>query len=159
MANLKSDYFGKGENTEDPDCFPRALANVGGIDFEEAMMISLRFGWNNGMKFKDIARLCKHYDFKIFATDWEDGEPFIQQFGEPVFPSMTVKQAVAHLKKTQGRYIIGLQTVDITGHVFSMVGGKVFDNGQSGNDDEVLCIIACEKIESELEPEYDDDYE
>lgn len=141
MAKLIADCFGKG-NKGEPNCFPRALSNATGIEYDEALMRCIRFGYNNGMLLSNIAKMVNSTSkMDVAACEWcKSGYPMNLEFGTAKLPRLTVDRFVKYCRdRKKGRFIVLTNA-----HAFAIVNGIVYDNGTTGLKKRVVAIISCE---------------
>lgn len=156
MAKIKAHFFGKG-NKGEGNCFPRAIANARGIEYDEALHLCLRYGYSDGMEMNRIARMVRMEEgMGLAVCEWSNGKaitPYINKY-RVRFPRCTVKKILGTLNELGGRWVVVTSK-----HAFAIVDGKIYDNGATSERDRVAMVIGCDKAESSSFDDYFDDFE
>ena len=153
MAKIKAHFFGKG-NKGEGNCFPRAVANARGLDYDEAINLCIDYGYDNGMEINHIAKMARAEEgMGLGVCEWNAGKgisEYTTKYGVK-FPRCTVKKLLGILEELGGRWIVVTRK-----HAFAFVEGTVYDNGTTSERDRVALVVRCVKAESSFDDYFDD---
>ena len=126
---LKDNFSAKGI-PENDNCYIRAVATSLNIEYDEALMLCLEAGWDNGMPHELAVEMAVKNGWSVVGCEWDEAGsilPVIDKHSAYRFPMCTVGVLVEMLKTTKRNFIVFTNN-----HAFCVKSGNVYDNGNTG---------------------------
>lgn len=153
---LKANFSAKGI-PENNNCYIRAVATAMSIEYDEALMVCLEAGWDNGMPHSLAVEMAVKKGWTIVACKWDElGSilPIIDKNSSVQFPICTVSVLVEKLKSTKRNYIVFTND-----HAFCVKNGSAYDSGETGRMKRVAMFFEVPTKKTDYEEILNEDWE
>lgn len=126
---LKANFAPVGIHKDMNNCYISAVATAMNIPYDQALMLCLQAGWDDGMYHHKAIEMAQEQGWEIVGCKWNEWQLLVKMPGDTVIlPQCTIAKLVKLLKAQFPNKTFIVFTDD---HAFCVKNGNVFDHGNT----------------------------